>query len=81
VSPLALQVWGGGQNEIYTTLVQTSQILLVYAIGHVLDAVERSTQTLDNLDFEVLSLRAEALEEERDMENCPCNLNFVTFTN
>ena len=46
-----------------------------------LDAVERSTQTLDNLDFEVLSLRAEALEEERDMENCPCNLNFVTFTN
>ena len=41
-----------------------------------LDAVERSTRTLEKLDFEVLSLRAEALEKERDMEKCPGSLNF-----
>ncbi len=42
-----------------------------------LDAVERSTGTLEKLDFEVLSLRAEALEKERDMEKCPGSQNFL----
>ena len=41
-----------------------------------LEAVDRSTRTLDKLDYEVLSLRAEAIEEERIMEKCPGNTNF-----